>query len=60
MAQNNKWEGVCHKTTPTYIIGTGIIMSIHEPSRGGNRGGKDNFTWDGVKVDKHRENYLGM
>ncbi|XP_065840139.1 multiple myeloma tumor-associated protein 2 homolog [Oscarella lobularis] len=27
--------------------------------RGGNRGGKDLFTWDEVKGDKHRENYLG-
>ena len=35
-------------------------MSIHEPSRGGTRGGKDQFTWKDVEVDKHRENYLGM
>lgn len=31
----------------------------YEPSRGGVRGGKDQFDWDDVKVDKHRENYLG-
>lgn len=27
--------------------------------RGGVRGGKDQFEWEDVKVDKHRENYLG-
>ena len=27
--------------------------------RGGTRGGKDQFEWEDVKVDKHRENYLG-
>lgn len=26
---------------------------------GGARGGQDQFNWDDVKVDKHRENYLG-
>ncbi|KAG7526894.1 hypothetical protein JOB18_046679 [Solea senegalensis] len=26
---------------------------------GGIRGGQDQFNWDDVKVDKHRENYLG-
>uniref|UniRef100_A0A3B5ML25 Chromosome 1 open reading frame 35 n=1 Tax=Xiphophorus couchianus TaxID=32473 RepID=A0A3B5ML25_9TELE len=26
---------------------------------GGLRGGQDQFNWDDVKVDKHRENYLG-
>ncbi|XP_019962770.1 multiple myeloma tumor-associated protein 2 isoform X1 [Paralichthys olivaceus] len=26
---------------------------------GGSRGGQDHFNWDDVKVDKHRENYLG-
>ncbi|XP_008332650.1 multiple myeloma tumor-associated protein 2 [Cynoglossus semilaevis] len=26
---------------------------------GGVRGGQDAFNWDDVKVDKHRENYLG-
>jgi hypothetical protein len=29
------------------------------PSRGGVRGGRDQFSWDKVKNDKHRENYLG-
>ena len=27
--------------------------------RGGTRGGQDQFDWEDVKVDKHRENYLG-
>ncbi|XP_033097304.1 multiple myeloma tumor-associated protein 2 homolog [Anneissia japonica] len=27
--------------------------------RGGNRGGSDQFKWDDVKTDKHREFYLG-
>ena len=26
---------------------------------GGTRGGQDQFKWDDVKSDKHRENYLG-
>ena len=26
---------------------------------GGTRGGQDQFKWDAVKDDKHRENYLG-
>jgi hypothetical protein len=28
--------------------------------RGGTRGGQDQFDWEDVKADKHRENYLGM
>lgn len=31
----------------------------YEPSRGGVRGGRDQFDWEDVKVDKDRENYLG-
>ena len=30
-----------------------------EQIRAGSRGGRDQFEWDDVKVDKHRENYLG-
>nr|AFK37229.1 unknown [Lotus japonicus] len=32
---------------------------MYHPTRGGVCGGRDQFTWDDVKVDKHRENYLG-
>ncbi|GAN07148.1 leukocyte immunoglobulin-like receptor subfamily A member 5 isoform 1 [Mucor ambiguus] len=32
---------------------------MFHPTRGGTRGGKDQFKWDDVKDDKHRENYLG-
>ncbi|KAF8403321.1 hypothetical protein HHK36_011423 [Tetracentron sinense] len=32
---------------------------MYHPSRGGVRGGRDQFKWDDVKVDKHRENYIG-
>ncbi|KAI8890097.1 hypothetical protein K501DRAFT_313252 [Backusella circina FSU 941] len=32
---------------------------MFHPSRGGVRGGRDQFTWEDVKEDKHRENYLG-
>lgn len=32
---------------------------MYHPTRGGVRGGRDQFTWDEVKVDKHRENYMG-
>ena len=28
--------------------------------RGGTRGGKDQFDWEDVRVDKDRENYLGQ
>lgn len=34
-------------------------MSFYNPPRGGSRGGKDQFDWEDVKVDKYRENYLG-
>ena len=29
------------------------------PPRGGTRGGRDQFSWENVKNDAHRENYLG-
>eukprot|EP00833_Pecoramyces_ruminatium_P016988 jgi/Orpsp1_1/1191020/evm.model.d7180000082918.1 len=29
------------------------------PIRGGSRGGQDSFSWENVKNDKYRENYLG-
>ncbi|XP_023523487.1 multiple myeloma tumor-associated protein 2 homolog [Cucurbita pepo subsp. pepo] len=32
---------------------------MYHPTRGGVRGGRDQFNWDDVKVDKHRENFLG-
>lgn len=32
---------------------------MYHPTRGGVRGGRDQFTWDDVKADKHRENYIG-
>lgn len=32
---------------------------MYHPTRGGVRGGRDQFKWDDVKVDKHRENYIG-
>ncbi|XP_057471789.1 uncharacterized protein LOC130760471 [Actinidia eriantha] len=32
---------------------------MYHPTRGGVRGGRDQFSWDEVKVDKHRENYIG-
>ena len=35
-------------------------MSLYNgPARGGTRGGKDQFSWEGVKADKDREYYLG-
>lgn len=36
------------------------MAGIYHPSRGGVRGGKDQFNWSDVKGDKERENYLGM
>ncbi|XP_057294191.1 multiple myeloma tumor-associated protein 2 homolog [Hydractinia symbiolongicarpus] len=35
------------------------MAGIFHPSRGGVRGGQDQFKWDDVKTDKDRENYLG-
>ncbi|KGN46043.1 multiple myeloma tumor-associated protein 2 homolog [Cucumis sativus] len=32
---------------------------MYHPTRGGVRGGRDQFSWEDVKVDKHRENFLG-
>ncbi|KAF9922325.1 hypothetical protein FBU30_007590 [Linnemannia zychae] len=32
---------------------------MFHPTRGGTRGGHDQFKWEDVKEDKHRENYLG-
>lgn len=32
---------------------------MFHPTRGGTRGGKDQFSWDDVKSDKDRECYLG-
>ncbi|KAL8538933.1 hypothetical protein ACS0TY_000796 [Phlomoides rotata] len=32
---------------------------MYHPTRGGVRGGRDQFSWDDVKADKHRENYMG-
>lgn len=32
---------------------------MYHPPRGGVRGGRDQFNWEDVKTDKHRENYLG-
>ncbi|XVE68598.1 hypothetical protein DITRI_Ditri09bG0081500 [Diplodiscus trichospermus] len=32
---------------------------MYHPTRGGVRGGRDQFSWEDVKADKHRENYLG-
>jgi hypothetical protein len=34
-------------------------MAMRYQSRPGARGGAGDFTWDSVKVDKYRENYLG-
>ncbi|KAF9581960.1 hypothetical protein BGW38_000837 [Lunasporangiospora selenospora] len=32
---------------------------MFHPTRGGTRGGRDQFKWEDVKEDKYRENYLG-
>ncbi|XP_030551142.1 multiple myeloma tumor-associated protein 2 homolog [Rhodamnia argentea] len=32
---------------------------MYHPTRGGVRGGRDQFSWEDVKADKHRENYIG-
>ena len=35
------------------------LSGIFHPTRDGSRGGRADFTWDNVKNDKFRENYLG-
>jgi hypothetical protein len=35
------------------------MNGIFHPTRDGARGGRDQFSWDQVKDDKYRENYLG-
>jgi len=35
------------------------MSAFGQPTRGGTRGGAAQFSWDQVKQDKHRENYLG-
>lgn len=35
------------------------VRRAHSPRRGGTRGGQADFSWDVVREDKHRENYLG-
>lgn len=35
------------------------MSGIFHPTRDGARGGRDQFSWDKVKDDKYRENYLG-
>lgn len=32
---------------------------MYHPTRGGARGGADQFNWEDIKIDKHRESYLG-
>lgn len=32
---------------------------MYHPTRGGVRGGRDQFSWENVKTDKDRECYLG-
>ncbi|XP_013785177.1 multiple myeloma tumor-associated protein 2 homolog [Limulus polyphemus] len=32
---------------------------MYHPTRGGVRGGADQFNWEDIKIDKHRESYLG-
>ena len=32
---------------------------MYAPTRGGTRGGQAQFSWEDVRQDQHRENYLG-
>lgn len=42
------------------IPGRGLhVTAMFGSSRGGVRGGQDQFSWEDVKTDKQRENYLG-
>ena len=47
--------------SPSFLRRNDLLAmdGLQMPIRGGTRGGKDQFKWDDVKLDKHRENYLG-
>lgn len=45
-----------HQIPPDSAAGS---RSMFGSSRGGVRGGQDQFSWEDVKTDKQRENYLG-
>lgn len=45
-----------HQNPPKSAAGWGTMFGS---SRGGVRGGQDQFSWEDVKTDKQRENYLG-
>ena len=36
------------------------MAGIYHPSRGGVRGGQDQFKWEDVKNDKDKEYYIGL
>lgn len=42
------------------VVGAGRMGGGEKPRRsGGTRGGRDQFNWEDVKADRHRENYIG-
>ncbi len=45
--------------TEIFVRNDASMAGIYERPREGTRGGRDQFKWDDVKLDKHRENYLG-
>lgn len=46
-------------TPPTHTETPVGSSTMFGSSRGGVRGGQDQFNWEDVKTDKQRENYLG-
>ena len=48
-----------HKPPPFLPSSTPPAPMGGDSIRGGTRGGRDQFNWEDVKADKHREFYLG-
>lgn len=56
------WEWELGPVGPWYRESRGEVLHVTTmfgSSRGGVRGGQDQFSWEDVKTDKQRENYLG-
>ncbi|SAL96074.1 hypothetical protein [Absidia glauca] len=58
MAEIHKVQmsGFVFRPFPFALLNIDIMF---HPTRGGTRGGRDQFSWEDVKTDKDRENYLG-
>lgn len=53
------WQGSLRASYSFIELLDSLNKMFGSSRAGGVRGGQDQFNWDDVKVDKHRENYLG-